>query len=205
MKHLMLAFALTCLVPLVAHAATKEEQRESIREMRKNTLDRLYRDEPETVQEVRNAVGHAVFTSADVAAIFVSGSFGHGIAYNSQTGQETFMKMASAGVGLGAGVKDFNTVFIFNNANSFHDFVNTGLDLSGNLDVALKQGEKGGAVSNSQDVLPGVKIYQLTDTGLMAQVMLKGTKFWQDADLNEYSPRTEAETQPKKLYQNAPQ
>ncbi len=195
MKQFIFAFVLACFIPLVAHAATKDEQRENIREMRQDTLNRLYHEEPGTIQEIKDAVGYAVFTSADVAAIFVSAGYGHGLAHDNQTGQETFMQMAAAGVGLGAGVKDFNTIFVFNNADSFHDFINTGLDLSGQADIAAKQGTKGGAASGAGDVLPGVKIYQLTDTGLMAQVMLKGTKYWQDTDLNEYSPRTEAKPQ----------
>jgi hypothetical protein len=45
--------------------------------------------------------------------------------------------------------------------------------------------EKGDAVSGAADVLPGVRIYQITDTGLMAQAMLQGTKYWRDDELNQ--------------------
>lgn len=47
-------------------------------------------------------------------------------------------------------------------------------------DATAKAGVKGGAA----DVIPGVRIYQLTDSGLMAQAMLQGTKYWRDDTLN---------------------
>ncbi len=38
-------------------------------------------------------------------------------------GKETYMKMFSAGVGIGAGVKDFRRVFIFSTKEAFDSFV----------------------------------------------------------------------------------
>jgi lipid-binding SYLF domain-containing protein len=184
-KQFILMLALLCILPLQANAATREEQRTEIQRSRADTLDTLYRIQPSAMTEVRNAAGYAVFSSADIAAIFVSGSYGHGIAHNNRTGEETYMQMASAGVGLGLGAKDFRTVFIFDNENVFNDFITTGLDLSGHIDVAVKKGTAGNALSGAVDVLPGVSVYQLTETGLLAQAMLKGTKYWRDNSLNE--------------------
>ena len=44
---------------------------------------------------------------------------------------ETFMKMGSAGVGLGLGVKDFRAVFVFSEASKLEEFVDKGWDFSG--------------------------------------------------------------------------
>jgi lipid-binding SYLF domain-containing protein len=192
MKRLILTLALACLLPVSAHAASLAEQRSAIQDMRRDTLTKLYQAQPGTDAEIKNAAGYAVFTSADIAAIFVSGTFGHGIAHDNRSGQETFMQMASAGVGLGIGVKDFRTIFVFNDPAAYDDFVNTGLDLSGHVDVAAKQGTSGGDITGAVDVLPGVRVYQLTDTGLLAQAMLKGTKYWRDSDLNDYQQHSEA-------------
>jgi lipid-binding SYLF domain-containing protein len=191
-KRLVLAIAIFCVIPLSAQAASRDEQRAGIQRMQSDVLGKLYRTEPGTEKEIASAVGYAVFSSADVAALFVSGSYGHGLAHDNRTGKETYMQMASAGVGLGLGIKDFRAVFIFNNTDAFRDFVDTGLDLSGHADVAAKQGAKGDAISGAADILPGVKVYQLTDTGLLAQVMLKGTKYWKDSDLNEYDRSSDA-------------
>jgi len=194
MKHLILAIAFLCLLPTLAHAATRDEQRQEIQKMQSHVLARLYKAHPGAEQVIGKAAGYAVFSSADLAVIFFSGSVGHGLAHNNLDGKETYMQMASAGVGLGVGVKDFRAVFVFDTPAAYHDFVTTGLDLSGNLDVAAKQGRQGGSISGAQDVLPGVKVYQLTNTGLMAQAMLKGTKYWRDGDLNDYDKPDAATT-----------
>lgn len=186
MKHFILAVMLMFALSTQAHAATRDEQRGEIQKMQKSVLSKLYKAKPAVKSEIKDAVGYAVFSSADVAAIFFSGSYGHGIAHDNRDGQETYMQMASAGVGLGIGAKDFRVVFVFHDHDIFRNFVKTGLDLSGHVDLAAKQGSKGGAVTDSGNVLKGVSIYQMTDTGLLAQIMLKGTKFWRDADLNEY-------------------
>ena len=39
-------------------------------------------------------------------------------------------------------------------------------------------------LSEALDVMPDVKVYQLTETGLALQATLQGTKYWRDGDLN---------------------
>ena len=186
MKTLIFTLALMLMLPLAAHAepASKDQQRKEILRIEGDTLSQLYQVEPSTQAEISGAVGYAVFTSADLAAFFVSGSYGHGIARSSQANDQTFMEMASVGVGLGLGIKDFRVVFVFSTPEAYKEFVTTGLDLSGNADIAISDGVKGGAVTGVQGVLNGVKVYQLTEKGVMAQFMLKGSKYWRDTALN---------------------
>lgn len=184
MKKLILTLALIFALPATSHASSTAEQRAAVQQMRDSTLARLYEANPDTQREIQSAVGYAVFSSGGLAIVWVSGGYGHGLAHDNTTNRDTYMEMANAGVGLGLGVKDYNTVFVFHDKKAFHDFVTTGLDLSGNADAAAKQGSKGGAYTGAADVLPGVRVYQLTKTGLMASAMLQGTKYWQDSDLN---------------------
>ena len=44
--------------------------------------------------------------------------------------------------------------------------------------------EQGGIFTGAVSVLPGVYLYQLTDTGLAASLTLSGTKFFKDPDLH---------------------
>lgn len=192
MKHFVLALALISAFAIPASAATRDEQRTEIQKMKSIVLNKLYIAAPEAERQIAKASGYAVFSSADLAAIFVSGSYGHGIAHNNDNGDETYMQMASAGVGLGLGVKDYRTIFVFDNPKVFRDFTTTGLDLSGHIDIAAKGGESGGAITGATNILPGVRVYQLTEAGLLAQVMLKGTKFWRDAELNSYDQSSDA-------------
>jgi lipid-binding SYLF domain-containing protein len=152
--------------------------------MEDNTLARLYRERPDARREIRNSVGYAVFSSGSLAIVWVSAGYGHGVAHNNRDSRDTYMKMAQAGVGLGLGAKAFNTVFVFHNPDAFHSFITSGLDLSGTADVAAKAGTNGAAASGGADVLAGTQVYQLTDSGLLAQAMIQGTKYWRDDTLN---------------------
>lgn len=176
-----------CLsAPLAAAASsTSAEQRAAIQKMEDETLARLYKERPEAAGEINNAVGYAVFSSGSLALLWVSGGYGHGVAHNNAENTDIYMQMASAGVGLGLGAKDYNTVFVFYDEKALHDFVTTGLDLTGTADAAAKVGEKGEAVSEGANALSGMRIYQMTDSGLIAQAMLQGTKYWRDDSLNE--------------------
>ena len=55
--------------------------------------------------------------------------------------------------------------------------------VGGNADAAAKANTQGAAVGGEL-VLDGIKIYQMTESGLTLQAMIQGTKFWKDADLN---------------------
>ena len=187
-KSILMVTALALTVPVLstcAEASTQNEKRAGIQKMEDETLARLYAVRPDTRSEIQNAVGYAVFSSGSLAIIYVSGGYGHGVAHDNRTGHNIYMEEATGGVGLGIGVKDARTIFVFHDAGAFRDFIETGLDLSGNADAAAKQGAKGGAYAGSADVLKGVRVYQLTDTGLLAQAMLQGTKYWVDSDLTE--------------------
>jgi lipid-binding SYLF domain-containing protein len=153
--------------------------------MQLDVLSRLYVAQPSTKEEIANATGYAVFSSANLAAVYVSAGYGYGVAHDNKTGADIYMQMASAGLGLGLGVKDFRAVFVFTDPATFSDFLSKGLDMSGQADLSAKEGAKGKAISGGAPILPvGIKVYQLTDTGLMAQLMVQGTKYWKDDYLN---------------------
>src|SRR5262249_23677036 len=161
-----------------AHAETIAEKKAAIHQMKDQSLSKLYSLHPDAQREIASAVGYAVFDSGSLALIWVSGGYGHGVAHNNTTSDDIYMEMATAAVGLGIGAKNYNTIFVFHDANAFHDFTTTGLDLSAHADAAAKVGDKGDAVTGAADILPGVRVYQITDNGLMAQAMLQGTKYW---------------------------
>jgi lipid-binding SYLF domain-containing protein len=186
MKRLLTILVVMACVfsaPVRAALSDPNEQRAAIQKMEDETIARLIKEKPQASQELQDAVGYAVFSSGSLAIIWISGGYGHGVAHNNKTGADIYMQMASAGVGLGLGAKDYNTVFIFYDEKAFHDFTTTGLDLTGTADAAAQVGEKGDSMSGAANALPGTRIYQLTDSGLIAQAMLQGTKYWRDEEL----------------------
>lgn len=161
-----------------------EKKREKSRKMADQTLQDLYKLKPPAEAAIQKAAGYAVFNNMGAHLLLLSTARGAGIAVNNQTKQETFMKMFSAGAGLGIGVKDYRVVFVFENDKAFNHFLDSGWSGSGQADAAAKAGEKGGAYSGATEIAPGVWVYQITKNGVALQLTLQGTKYYKDNDLN---------------------
>ncbi|MEH6559741.1 MAG: hypothetical protein V7459_11525 [Oceanicoccus sp.] len=164
--------------------ANDDKDRAEINKSRQETLTRLYKEEADAKKAISKAYGYAVFSNVGVNVIFFSAGGGSGVAHNNKSGKDTYMKMASAGIGIGLGVKDFRAVFAFHTKDAFDNFVDKGWDFSGQADAAAKSGDKGGEGSAAGSVVNGVTVYQLTESGLALQATLQGTKYWKDDDLN---------------------
>jgi lipid-binding SYLF domain-containing protein len=163
---------------------TKQEKRNAVKEMRKQTLSDLYDLNPGARQEIANSAGYAVFSNVGVNVLLISTARGWGVAHNNRTGEDTYMKMFSAGGGVGMGIKDFRGIFIFANQNALDDFINFGWQAGGQADLAVKAEDKGVAAAMAIDVAPGIRLYQLTETGIAVQATLQGTKYSKDDELN---------------------
>ena len=163
---------------------TPAQKRAEARKMRSETLAKLYAVEPGAGDQIAKAKGYAVFSNVGVNVIFFSAGGGWGIVRDNASGRDTYMKMASGGVGLGLGVKDFRGVFVFTERSAFDYFVTEGWDAGAQADAAAKAADKGGAWSGAIDVAPGIKLYQITENGLALQATIQGTKYWKDDELN---------------------
>ncbi|MCF3650556.1 hypothetical protein [Synoicihabitans lomoniglobus] len=180
----------SCLVALATlataatvSAASIEEERDAVREMRNEVLADLYEIKPEAEGRIAKAEGYAVFSNVGVNIIFASFAGGHGLVVD-DAGHETFMKMGAAGLGLGLGVKDFRGVFVFYDRKALDDFIEYGWDFSAQADAAAKSSEKGGQAAAVGNIGNNVEVYQFTKNGLALQATLQGTKYWRDAALN---------------------
>lgn len=160
------------------------ELREDRLNTSKETLGLVYKYAPDSKKMIADAYGYATFSNLGVNLILLSAEGGKGVAHNNQSGQNTYMNMASGGVGFGLGVKDFRIVFIFENKKVFDNFVNNGWEANAQADAAAKVGEDGGALNAAITVEPGLRIYKLTQNGLALQATIQGTKYWKDGDLN---------------------
>ncbi|HVU25606.1 MAG TPA: hypothetical protein VHE13_15865 [Opitutus sp.] len=185
-SFLLFLVAATVGAPLAARATDADAARAKIRSMRDSVLGELYELHPGAKAKIKKAAGYAVFSNVGVNLVFASFAGGHGIVVEKGhfRDTETFMKMGSAGIGLGLGVKDFRAVFIFDDKEKLQAFVDKGWDFSGQADAAAKSDDKGGAVAGAATVIRGVEVYQLTKNGLALQATLQGTKYWKDDDLN---------------------
>jgi len=185
-KTIATALALLLFASSFASAGdSPDKKREKSRKMADQTLSDLYKMQPGAKAEVENAVGYAVFNNMGTNLLLLSTARGAGIAVNNKSKQETFMKMISAGAGLGLGVKDYRVIFVFESDKAFKEFLNSGWSGSAQADAAAKAGDKGSARSGALEVAPDVWVYQITKNGLALQATLQGTKYYKDDDLNK--------------------
>jgi len=165
-----------------------DEQRQEILEMREEALNRLYKEKPSAETMIDNSVGYAVFSNSGVNVLLVSTATGKGIAHDNSSDKDTYMKMFSAGGGIGFGVKKSSAVFVFHSRDAFDQFVDKGWNFTGQADAAATTGsenkEQAGSMEGAVGLNEDVTVYLMTKKGLALQVTLQGTKYWQDDDLN---------------------
>lgn len=176
----LLALSLFSSVTL---AADIEDERNEVRAMRDQVLTDLYKINANAEGRIKKAEGYAVFSNVGVNLVFASFAGGKGMVVDDH-GNETFMKMGSAGLGLGLGIKDFRGVFVFYDDKALDYFVKHGWDLSAQADAVARSDEKGAQLAFAGNVHKGVEVYQFTENGLALQATLQGTKYWRDAALN---------------------
>lgn len=188
MRMKRIVYALTVILltgSLVMAKDSPDQRRHKTRKMAGQTLSDLYKLQPTAQAAIQKASGYAVFDNMGANLLLLSTARGSGLAVNSKTKQEIFMKMVSAGAGLGLGVKDYRVVFVFENDAAFNRFIDSGWSASAQTDAAAKAGESGAAYSGAVEAAPGVWVYQITKNGLALQLTLQGTKYYKDDDLNK--------------------
>ncbi len=185
-KRLGTLLGVTLLTASLASAKdTPDQQRDKIRKMAAQTLTDLYKLQPASQAAIQKSAGYAVFNNMGTNLLLLSTARGAGVAVNSKTNQDTFMKMISAGAGLGVGVKDYRVIFVFENEPALTKFMDSGWAGEAQADAAAKAGTSGGAFSGATMVAPGVWVYQITKNGLALQLTLQGTKYSKNDDLNK--------------------
>lgn len=184
LKKIILIIALIT-IPISAMAKSTEEKKASILKMRTEVLAQLYGNHPEAEDMIKKAEGYAVFNNGGINLVFLSAGSGKGVAHDNKTGENIFMRMATGGIGIGLGIKDYRAVMIFHKRSAFDTFVDKGWDFSGQADAAATVDDEGGEVNAADTVVGGVTVYQMTKNGLALQATLQGTKYWKSKKLNK--------------------
>src|SRR6185503_9141500 len=98
-------FAIAGMTAGVSDAKDSPEQkRDKIRKMAAATMADLYKLHPASQPAVEKSAGYAVFNNMGTNLLLLSTARGAGLAVNTKTKQDTFMKMISAGGGFGVGI-----------------------------------------------------------------------------------------------------
>ena len=189
-KYLTFAIALCGLITLLYPATDvvaeddwkslkQESKRMKIDETADETLKTLFADDAKAKALYDKSYGWAVFDNLKLAFGF-SGGGGQGVAVVKESGKRTYMKMGTAGVGLGLGANKYQIVFLFQDTQTFNNFVEKGWQADAGATAAAGTH----AAEAKTDFTNGLAIYQLTEKGLMANVDIAGTKYWKNDKLN---------------------
>lgn len=155
-------------------------KRAKIDETADKTLKDVINENPKANELYKDAYGWAAFDNLKIA-FGVSGGGGHGVAVNKQTGNRTYMKVGTVGVGLGLGGKKYQVLFLFQDEQTFTNFVDKGWQ----ADAQAGAQAGGSGVAAQTGFVNGIAVYQITDKGLMASADVAGTKYWKNDKLNE--------------------
>lgn len=147
-------------------------------------LSRLYATQPSARAAVEPAAGYAVFRSFGVKVLVAGGGGGHGVAVDNRTQQQTFMRMVEIQAGLGFGAKTFDLIWVFKTPEAYQDFITRGIEIGGQATLAAKVDKAGGGLTGAVQVSENVWVYQMTESGLAAELTVKGTRYYPDKTLN---------------------
>jgi lipid-binding SYLF domain-containing protein len=179
---LFLAFAVLAAATALAQKEPPSEadvRRQQIDINAQATLDELFMQKPNAKGLFDRASGYAVF-SATKAGFVVTGGRGTGVAVSKATGQRTYMRMITGGIGLGVGAQTYDLVLLFEHELQLGRFIQGAWDATTMAQAAA--GSDG--VTFASSFVDGVAVFQLTDKGLMAQADVSGTRFRVINDLN---------------------
>ncbi len=188
MKKAMSVWAVILLCAVCGTALeakdSKAQAQAKIRSATTKILNKLYSVNPKAKAAVQQAAGYAVFSATGTKILVAGGGMGKGLAVNTKTKKEVFMKMAEIQAGLGFGIKKFQLVWVFETEALLEKFENSGWEIGGQATAAATTGTSGAAFQGAMAIAPGIWLYQMTDKGVALELTAKGTKYYKDDDLN---------------------
>ncbi|QQE10580.1 hypothetical protein JD969_13850 [Planctomycetota bacterium] len=175
------------------------DKRADILKMQRETLDRLYKDIPDTKKEIADAPGYGVFSNVGYTVIIANWGNGFGLIHNNKTDQNTYMNVEQWGGGIGAGARDFKMVIVFEKEGVMEDLLDNGWTWGGEGSATFKSekdknkdqeegNEDEGANASDAGFTNGIKIYELADKGFILTGNVSGLTFKQDDELNGKKP-----------------
>jgi lipid-binding SYLF domain-containing protein len=156
-------------------AATRRE----IDGVAESTLSKVLASNAGANELFEKSYGYAVFDSRKASFLITTGR-GVGVAIRKSDGTKTYMHVASAGVNVGAGLQFYQGLFLFETEQSFNRFVNQGWQADATAGATLGKA----SVEAQAKFTNGMAYYQLSETGIMLDANLTGTKYWKSKELN---------------------
>ncbi|BCL76584.1 hypothetical protein JHS3_23200 [Jeongeupia sp. HS-3] len=187
MRRILILALLACSAMAHAGLFTSDSPattRSKLRSMSAQTLTQLYHSYPASKKLLGHSVGYAVFDAFSAKFMVAGGGTGHGIAVDRRNSHVTYMDMVGAQAGFGLGAKSYRQVFVFESRGALNNFIHSGWQFGAQANASAKSGKEGADYAGAASIAPGVWMYQMTETGLAAELTLTGAKYSVDSALN---------------------
>jgi hypothetical protein len=167
---------------LLLDGDSPEAKRADLDAMATEALERLFAEQPDSLDLFQLAYGYAVFDTRKLVLVGVAAGGGRGVAISRTGDRHVYMNMGTAGVGLSFGVGGFESqqVILFESDWHFSDFLRNGFD------ATAEAGTMAGSDRTELGVrfVDGRAVYVLTTEGWKVSATAMGTRYWIDGDLN---------------------
>jgi hypothetical protein len=167
---------------------TPEAKRDYALSMKDKAMSEIYAKKPEAQADVEHSPGYATFDGIAYGLLFFGGGGGYGVVTDNTTKQVTYVKLFHFLPGFGVAGKGYKSVWVFEDADTFHKFQSGSWDFGATAEAAFKFGETGGSALGSGSFNKQVKVYEVTDGGIVLRAYLPISNVSQDKKLNEGAP-----------------
>lgn len=159
----------------VGLGALSPEQKRDLADGYRDTMNRLYESTPGSRELVAKAAGVLVFPRALSAGLGIGGEIGNGeLRVNNRV--DGYYRTTSASVGLQIGAQSRALVFLFMTQESLNKFRESkGWSVGADASVAVMKVGANGEIDVNIARAPTIG-FVMTNTGLMANLTLEGTK-----------------------------
>ena len=144
----------------------------------RHAMSMLYQDVPSARKKVDDSVGYAVFDIFSLHPGVFSLASGKGAAIDKANGSQTAMRLLRFGVGPGLAIKGGYLYLVFDDAETFDEFVDGRWGGGVLAECSFRFGGFGGSLVAERAFAGNVVAYYRTHTGLSLELVLAGARFW---------------------------
>lgn len=181
--------AIACAMLLACGCAapkgeTPQAQRDYALAMKDRALDQVYTKKPDARAAVEGAPGYMVIDGLSWGLGFLGSGGGYGVAVNNATKEVTYIRLWHFMPGFGIAGKGYKELVVFQDADTFQKFTTGKWDTGGNAEAAFNFGETGGSALASGSFDKKVKVYEVTNDGIVLRASIPISKYSRDKKLN---------------------
>ncbi len=159
----------------LAGCSTTAEERVTLEQAARTSLDQLYRTVPAAKDVGKGAAGILVFPSITKAGLIIGGQYGDGVMFKDGKAVD-YYQVTGGSFGLQAGAQTMSQAYFFTTPEALETFEKTkGWEVGAGLDVAIASTAASGKL-NTTTLQKPVVVFVYGQSGLMAGVQVEGQK-----------------------------